>query len=755
MINFTSRSKPSRSNRCLAALAIGCQLFLTTAYLKAATPADPSKWMQVISDQIGGVPLRAIAMPGTHDSAMYYGMADGDIAKTQTGDFTSQLNAGARWLDFRYLYLNNTTCGTVTTGSETLKTSNHTGWYMFGHSNRCINILVYDALAQISAFLQAHPQEIITLRMGKGGDSVTAAQIAAFQQRVVQILTNPATGQSYVYNDQVACKLGGGEVQSDGTCDDPLAPISPQNVTPNQLWSTSARVVLLESDGPFVGPLLGSWYDSNIEAQGGYYDPTGGTSNPEIELQWLEVGTPDGHPALFGDHPAYANWTSDPKMLYLSASMTPGGAGNFTQGGQTLSATGIFVGVSPVYQAESFNPILTGVIENNLGGYDKDVLLADLGPTQENWTPYDVNVVEMDNIACCGTAAAVIGINDQQWPALNAGVNGISELASGGGSTYKLETATLPGNDPELDKWSDAAQSWSQVTLLGYYAQTGVRVAVDPAGNPWVISSSGQISRQISVGNWTNVGSLSATDIGIGAQGSVWAIGQDHLVYLYNPAAGQWAQYPGVTASRIAVNNNGQPWVVTSAGTICQYTGTWTNISAPFTASTLAVGPSNAVWALGALDRSVWKYNGSGWDQYKNRGVALSVDYAGSPWVADTLGQLFKGKFRDILPDPLPLATNAFPAIRIRSGVSFAAVLVTNTTKAVQSGPFFLVPVALTNGVSLKNSAGTFHGLPYVVVPVGGAGSLQPGESTLVTLTFNNPSNGSVYFDPIVFLGNE
>ena len=747
------KSFPWAARQWLVALLVVSPVWVAGSRLNAAPPAHPAHWMQDISDQIGGVPLRGIAMPGTHDAAMYKGMADGDIAKTQTGDFTAQLNAGARWLDFRFLYLDNTTCSSVVTGSETLHTTPHTGFYMDGHSARCINILVSDALTQIGTFLQNHPQEIITLLMVQNGNKLTADQIAAFQQMVAQILVNPATGQSYIYNDQVACTLGGGEWQGNGPCDDPLAPISPQNVTPNQLWSTPARVILLQTDSSLAGPLIGSWLDANVEVQGGYNDASGGTSNPEYEVFWLDHGTPAGAPGLYPTHPAYANWTSDPKMLYLSACLTPFG-----------SPSSILGGVSPIYESDVFNPLLTQVIQNTVTSTEQQIYAPDLSPSDLNWLPYVVNVVELDNITVGGTAAAVIAINDQQWPALNSGPNGTSELASGGGFTYKLESATLPGSDPELDVWNDNGQGWSQVTRLGSFAQTGARVAVDPTGNPWVVSSSGVISRQLSPSNWTTVSGLQATDIGIGSNGTVWAIGPANVPYLYNSTAQTWTPYAGVAASHIAVDNSGNPWVVTTAGVIYNLpagssappagqNAAWQSISAPFAPSAIAIGPGNAVWALGP---NVYQYNGSGWTEYKNGGVALSVDYAGSPWVADGLGRLFKGKLRGVLPDPLSLETVASQPTNLGRGLWTSTVTVTNTSTTALSGPFYLVPVALTNGTGNKvpvlNATGQFHGFPYVALP---DSTLQPGESTLVALAFHSAAPTPIYFDPKVFLGTK
>ncbi len=625
---------------------------------------------------------------------------------------------------------------------------------MDGHGGRCINILASEALQQIAGFVQQHPQEIITVLIGRNGNDLTADQVTAFQQMAASILVNPATGQSYIYNDQVACGLVQGDWDG-SSCDTPLTSASPQNVTPDQLWSTPARILLLEGDPAVAGPAIGSWIDSNIEDQGGYNYPSSGTSDPEYELFWLDHGTPDGHPGLYPEHPAYANWTSDPKMLYLSASLTPYG-----------KPASVLGGLSPISESSAFNPLLTAVIENNVSQDEMNLYAPDLKPSELNWQPYVVNVVELDNISYGGTAAAVIAINDQQWPALNAGPNGVSELASGGGFTYKLEQGTLPGSDPELDVWNDNGQGWSQVVLLGSYAQTGVRVAVDPMGHPWVVSSAGVISRQVSTSNWTTVGGLQATDIGIGANGRVWAIGPGNVPYLYNSSAASssWTAYPGVAATHIAVDNNGSPWILTSAGFIYELpagspapapgqNAAWKQIPASFAANALAIGPGNAVWALGP---QVYQLNGANWITYKNGGVALSVDYAGTPWVADGLGRLFKGKLRGVLPDPLSLEVVAAPPVSIGRGLWMSTVTVTNTSTTTLSGPFDVVPVALTNGtnaVQVINATGHFHGQPYVALP---DSSLPAGATSSIVFAFRSTAFAiTPYFAPKVFLGTE
>ena len=110
------------------------------------------------------------------------------------------------------------------------------------------------------------------------------------------------------------------------------------------------------------------------------------------------------------------------------------------------------------------------------------------------------------------------------------------------------------------------------------------RIAVDPSGNPWVVNSAGQIYNWVGnpwvvnsagqiynwVGNDWVVHSGAATDIGVGADGSVWIVGT-------NPVAGGYGIYtwtgPGLVpvpggAVVISVGPSGNPWVVNSAGQI-------------------------------------------------------------------------------------------------------------------------------------------------------------------------------------------
>jgi hypothetical protein len=127
------------------------------------------------------------------------------------------------------------------------------------------------------------------------------------------------------------------------------------------------------------------------------------------------------------------------------------------------------------------------------------------------------------------------------------------------GSVWVVGTNPVPGG---YGVW--------RLTLLGWSSVPGggVRIAVDPSGNSWVVNSAGNIFHW--AGNsWSLYPGL-ARDVGVGADGSVWVVGT-------NPVPGGygvwrltllgWSSVPGGGVA-ISVGPSGNPWIVDSAGKI-------------------------------------------------------------------------------------------------------------------------------------------------------------------------------------------
>ena len=90
----------------------------------------------------------------------------------------------------------------------------------------------------------------------------------------------------------------------------------------------------------------------------------------------------------------------------------------------------------------------------------------------------------------------------------------------------------------------------------------GVRIDVDPKGNAWIVSQDGQIWRYTGSG-WTIVPGVSARDIGVGADGSVFVAAKDDgSIYKLNGSS--WVKRDGILDT-VTVDGKGVPFGATTA----------------------------------------------------------------------------------------------------------------------------------------------------------------------------------------------
>jgi virginiamycin B lyase len=131
--------------------------------------------------------------------------------------------------------------------------------------------------------------------------------------------------------------------------------------------------------------------------------------------------------------------------------------------------------------------------------------------------------------------------------------------------------------------------------------------------------------------------------------------------------------------------------------------------------------------------------------------VALGL--GGKLYVADT------GDFLIRLLTPVP----SVPLTTVKvtsSGLLFSrltqtfngTVTITNKGQQAIAGPLQLVMTKLPAGVVLANATGNTNGNPFIAVP--GVTSLGPGHSASVNVQFQDPSNTTITFTPIVFSGS-
>ena len=679
----------AKALRNLAILSFGCP-FVLTPQLTAAPPANPKHWMADISDQIAKVPLKGIAIPGSHDSAMWdptYG-PDATLPSlpfpisliqtyevSQSGDFAFQLANGVRWFDMRPTVLTNQTCSNIEPFYADMFLHPHTGIYMSGHGGDCTDELFTQVLNEIATFVQANPKEIVILSLDIANSVSWNAQ---FEQAAQSTLVDQH-GNSLVYDHNLACTLSGNDYTAPASCDGPT--LYPQNVTPEMLWQTPARVIIVDPNddlsctqatpGCYVSnlawgvikttPPIGPDIPQDVEYIEGWNGQTSGTANGNMLLSFLDfgdAGTPNP-PGLFFERPKYASYPSAPTLFVSQAALTPFASGAYQYLDYKVNAFGDGWN-SLENDAKNFNPVLAGILKNNQtpptlppSGDFQDTYYSQEG--NWGWFPYAVNVVEMDFPDLGGGAQAVIAFNNEQWGEISGNqANEASAVAAGPtGSVYKLDNAGVSGTDPILYQWYPANSAWAPVSTGTEVPATGVRVAVDQHGNPWVVSSTGVISRQVGPGQWAVVGALLASDIAIGYNGQAWAIGKDQGLYEYNAVLGQWTlfEFTSPVPFHIAVDASGNLLVVNTSGSILYYKNGSTKptlISAPFAATSIGFG-GGKIWATGVDSQNftgVWSLRSPAtWTRHRNSGSGLAVDSLGQPWLLRA-GNLMIGKLR-------------------------------------------------------------------------------------------------------------
>jgi kumamolisin len=127
-------------------------------------------------------------------------------------------------------------------------------------------------------------------------------------------------------------------------------------------------------------------------------------------------------------------------------------------------------------------------------------------------------------------------------------------------------TVFVVGGQPRLGGWDVARWTGDDWEQLG---AAGVRIAAGPAGAPCVIAADGSIAQLVS-GSWRTLPGY-AMDIGVGADGSIWAVGL-HLwdqagfcLYRWDDEA--WDPIPGGAAA-VAAAPDGLPTIADLTGSV-------------------------------------------------------------------------------------------------------------------------------------------------------------------------------------------
>lgn len=211
------------------------------------------------------------------------------------------------------------------------------------------------------------------------------------------------------------------------------------------------------------------------------------------------------------------------------------------------------------------------------------------------------------------------------WMQVPGGANDISVGADG--TVWVVGNNKAPGG---YDIWRyKGNRAWQRIP------GGAMRIAVDPKGNAWVVNNTNAIFRYDGKG-WRKMPGK-ATDIGIGANGAIWIAGTNTAPYRWNGK--NWTRVGGGDIVRVAVDPNGNAWVINKSDVIFRYTSSGFK-QLPGRARDVGIGANGAVWIVGT-DKAPYRWTGRTWQKHAGAFAGITVDPKGFPWAVNAGKQIF------------------------------------------------------------------------------------------------------------------
>jgi hypothetical protein len=146
------------------------------------------------------------------------------------------------------------------------------------------------------------------------------------------------------------------------------------------------------------------------------------------------------------------------------------------------------------------------------------------------------------------------------------------------------------------------------------------------------VTTTGDIYRAMNGGlaRWPG----SATDISIGANGTLWAVTNQPVgggSFKIAKWSGSWVVQNGIDGFHIAVDRNGAPFVVRPDGSLFHLeNGSW-NLW-PGSVFDVDAGSDGSVWVI-AKNGTIWQWVVNHWELVTGAGIGIAVAQNGQPWV--------------------------------------------------------------------------------------------------------------------------
>lgn len=243
------------------------------------------------------------------------------------------------------------------------------------------------------------------------------------------------------------------------------------------------------------------------------------------------------------------------------------------------------------------------------------------------------------------------------WTQIPSGITALDIGAGANGSVWMV------GSDHRVYRLADDNSGWIDMGLDG-----AARIDVTLHGNGLVVKHDQQVWHYEGHNQkWVHMPGLFAIDVGTGADGSVWALGNPSgisnagSVYQLNFGTGIWEER-GIAGTRIDVAPNGRAYIVQSDGTIVQYgdsPGVWHVTAGGLLATDVALGISphgaawGAIWAVGPNDE-IYRWSdvrfsntGNGWEKTNGGSISITSDDEGNVLSLAHDGSIWQGNSPD------------------------------------------------------------------------------------------------------------
>lgn len=191
--------------------------------------------------------------------------------------------------------------------------------------------------------------------------------------------------------------------------------------------------------------------------------------------------------------------------------------------------------------------------------------------------------------------------------------------------------------------WAIGADGEAQVYSSDEWRGTkikGTRIDAGPKGTACLVGTNSAPYCYRQNRGWKRLHGR-VTDIGIGGNGHLWAIGIEKRKCNFNIQSftvGKWRKVPGA-AIRIDVDPVGNPWIVNAENRIFRYEGgKWVQVAGR--AKDIGISAKGDVWIIGA-DDAPYKLDGKLWVRTPGKLKNISVRETGQPVGTDDRGNIY------------------------------------------------------------------------------------------------------------------